>query len=319
MHYISLLVHEAVDVIENQLQNFAKYASEMHVVIHVSPSAKFSPAQLHQFISGIKSPAVSINPEQVPSKWGAIIEAHLSNIKLIEAICNANDAVAFHSSNDMLVRPGLGNYLSPGLTLFHERPITSQGLWWVGNTAMQDSRLANALGNMGARQVFGSQIEGSVYPISALKEIRRIIHKFGLCEHEPFYPREEILFPTIARAIGIRPSGTPYIFSAIHRFDRHYWDALDRYAWLLNYRTFIHDSLKRKMRRRIEANGAWEIRWSDIEMIRQNGGIKETPLTMNDRGDTKDWTLYQPDSCYGVKRIARDLNDPLRQSISNLP
>ena len=219
MIYISIPVHEKPEVVVNQMQNFARFLPEAKIVLHVSKGAKFSVNELEDVLKKANISNALVNPKQVETKWGSIIQAHIANIRYIIQRGDA-EKVIFHSSNDMLIMDGLSEYLQDKKNIFHLRKCTSDSLWWVSRKAVKDSALSTFFNG----KLYASQIEGSMYDISLLKSlVHSINNKDLVLNSELFYPLEEVIFSSFACKENIKPEGLPYVYSEVHKFDRFFF------------------------------------------------------------------------------------------------
>lgn len=322
MIFISLLVHERPEVVANQVENFRRHMPSAKVVIHVSPSANFTPKKLNSTLrwSGFVENYI-VNPQQVESAWGSIIRAHLANIELIASIAQPDDIVAFNSSNDLLCRKGVELLLQEGAALFNRRVITQPGMWWVGETALRDDRFWALRQKIGVKHIIGSQIEGSAYPLHVVSEISRVIQRSDVLQSSLLYPREEIFFSTLAHGLGVQASGLPYIFSSVHRFDRILWRTLNRHRWLFNRTQFgLVRSLRGRLNKHIyKAESAYAINFNDVTRIASGQSLDPLEVYLDDYGGDGPWKINNENGCYGVKRVNRTLSDPIRQFITNIP
>ena len=224
MIYISIPVHEKPEVVVNQMQNFARYLPEAKVVLHVSKGAKFSVNELEDILKNANVSHAFVNPTQVETKWGSIIQAHIANIRYIIQQDDA-EKVIFHSSNDMLIMDGLSEYLKDKKNIFHLRKCTSDSLWWVARRALKDNEISTFFNN----KIYASQIEGSMYESQLLKNLlHEIDEKNLILDNEIFYPREEIIFSSFATKFSISSDGFPYIYSQIHSFDRKFFSVINK-------------------------------------------------------------------------------------------
>ena len=317
MIYVSLLVHEQIPVIINQLQNFENFLCDACVVIHVSPSANFSSTDLAEALAKTQLKNWRINPVSVPSAWGSIIAAHLSNIRFIATFANELDRIVFHSSNDMLVQPGLAQYLYGKECLFNMRPVRAPGHWWVGESALSDEQFRTLRFDVGASAIWASQIEGSMYRLDVLRAVDQIVSQSGALSSDVFYPREEIFFSTLAVALGVRSDGLPYVFSAVHRFDRILWATLDKYRWFFSRKSKIVRSVKKRVNARLFDSDGYRINAKDVDLIRARA-LPDHWLSLDDGAGDSPWRINDADGIFAVKRVERVLNDPLRQYISLL-
>ena len=236
MIYISIPVHEKPEVVVNQMQNFARYLPEAKVVLHVSKGAKFSVNELENVLKNENVSHVLVNPTQVETKWGSIIQAHLANIRYIIQQGDA-EKVIFHSSNDMLIMDGLSEYLQDKKNIFHLRKCTSDSLWWVARRALKDNEISTFFNN----EIYASQIEGSMYDISLLKSlVHNIDNRDLILDSEFFYPREEVIFSSFACKEDIKPDGLPYVYSEIHNFDRCFFKYIEVFMGSEDYKQLFN-------------------------------------------------------------------------------
>lgn len=317
MIFVSIPVHEKIDVIFDSAKNIIKYLPGSCVVIHVSKNATFNKVDLVNYIkNSCLNNNVAINPISLDTKWGDIIRAHLCNIKFISSICNDKTAqVVFHSSNDMLVRQGASGFIENNKFVFHQRIYDRPGYWWPSCEALQDEVLLTTLSKISVARIVASQIEGSSYPLEVLLEISKRIEEEEILERsQRFYPKEEVYFPTFSYAMGYRPSGDPYVYSEVHRFDSMLWHKFkqidsSKYNIIKNMGKY-----KSLINKYIFKHGKYKITIDDIKKIHAN---KPDEISIDD-ADTL-WVPYkQPWNVFGVKRVDRNINDKIRQYINNL-
>ncbi|STO93158.1 Uncharacterised protein [Haemophilus pittmaniae] len=310
MIYVSIPVHEKPEVIVNQMQNFARYLPEAKVVLHVSKGAKFSTNELEDFLKEANTSNTLINPTQVETKWGSIIQAHLANIRYIIQQGDA-EKVVFHSSNDMLIMDGLSEYLKDKKNIFHLRKCTSDSLWWVSRRAMEDSFIISFFKGY----IYASQIEGSMYDIRLLECLLHNIDKqLLILENEKNYPKEEVVFSSFAYKNNINPDGLPYIYSEVHDFDRKLFRCFEINKFFANGNFFVARLFRWILSNLLTFFNNQNISIAVIEsIINREYPIKQF-LTLND--GSEEWIIYNKDFIFGVKRVKRDLNDLVRVFIS---
>lgn len=318
MIYVSLTVHENLPIILNQLINFKRFL-DSKVVVHLSEGSSISPQALKEAIqNNLLTDQVIVNPDRVETSWGNIFSAHISNVRFIESISKNPDIdiVAFHSSNDMLCREGLRNHLERSPLNFHTRSFDDRfgSYWWPLSHAQKDKNLRECLLSEFGRKnggIVGGQIEGSTYTVGILKKILKLVMKYNLTDVSRWqYPREEILFPTLAVSIGVKPQSSPYIYSEIQRIDAYYYNLRALFEKFMppNMSEFVAKSIRYPLK----SCGCFSIRKKDVDLIRQEN-IK--PLVLK---DYHPWHPYNSASClYGVKRVPR-INCALRDYISRL-
>lgn len=315
MIYISIPVNESFDAIVNQAQNFARYFPEAKLVFHLSTSAYFSIKDLESLFKLNHITNSIINPVQLDTAWGDIFRAHLENVVYILSLGNATK-VAFHSSNDMLVREGVANYLADKDYVFHNRKILKDSYWWPANSALQDFRLTDWLVLHNGGALMASQIEGSVYPIDFLRElVDELLYCHPVLESPSHYPREEIIFSSFAHAKNITAQGLPYIFSEVHRFDKALWRSLNDFPQILNDDNLLNKKIKREFIKELFDAKFYKISIKDIEAIRkQDKNYLKKFEIMSDGNNI--WQVHTTDNLFGVKRVEREMTNPIRQYIT---
>ncbi|HFW3091607.1 TPA: hypothetical protein ACIBE3_005384, partial [Salmonella enterica subsp. enterica serovar Reading] len=301
------------EVIVNQLLNLIHFLNAK-VILHLSLSSSFTRYELEQAISNNSlTDNIIINPHSVKTAWGSIINAHLSNIEhLITIGANNYDTVIFHSSNDMLVKKGLDQYLEYKSNLFHERYVDREGYWWpTGVSLNRDPEFHKTLARIGSGRIVASQIEGSMYELGLLKEIRMILTRYRVVDSSnAFYPREEFYFSSIAHALGVKPCSFPYIYSEVHIFDALLWKIFA----LIDSGPFPAKSkIKHYTNLALLKSRFYKITPKKINQVVQ--GSVPVPK-FSDGGNV--WVPYNNKSfLFGVKRVAREINDSLRKYITN--
>lgn len=112
MILFSIPVHEKPEVVENQIQNFLKYNPGASILLHISkqmPSEEV--AQIKQL--PLTYPQVFINPQQLYTSWadGCQFKIHLSNFQYALNHHIPFHYIALHASNDLFIQYGLQEYL----------------------------------------------------------------------------------------------------------------------------------------------------------------------------------------------------------------
>lgn len=313
MIYISIPVHENPDVIVDQMQNFARFFPQARIVLHLSKNAVFSIDFLQKKLDESHISNVLINPTQVETKWGSIIQAHLENIRYIISLGNA-EKVVFHSSNDMLVQEGVFEYVKNKKNIFHQRYIKSHTLWWVGRRSLKDNFVSDYFDD----QLMASQIEGSMYEISFLQKcLEELDTNPAFFNSKLFYPREEIFFSSFALKFSILPDGLPYIFSEVHRFDREFFRYLTKHPYLFNQKSFFGKVIKKLLEKFLLWKLDYKLSINDINHIKNKDSHMRLYSLFSD-GIELYWKVFEFDKIFGVKRVNRNLNDPIRDYIRTL-
>lgn len=311
MYIISLLVHEKKDVVLDQLKNFEKYFPNSQVVIHVSKKASFDISELASYLKNQVNNYV-INPQQADTSWANIIPAHFLNIKYAYQI-DKNAHILFHSSNDLFVRDGVENFLNGKDYIFNQRFVYSPyTYWWPGAVAKTDRKLTALLQSYDHSLIVGTQIEGSMFKIEALMDIIRMSDQFDLLDSTLHYPREEIIFSSLCNAMEISPDGLPYVLSEVHRFDRRLWQFFIEYKI-----TYKIDWIRQIVNKLFFNSDFYKISERDIQAIVNNDYTYFQSMVSLYDGENQ-WDIFSPENLYAVKRVERQIDDPLRTYIRGL-
>jgi hypothetical protein len=316
---VSLPVHTRPAVIAGQLANFAAFLPAARVVLHVSENARFTPGQLEAALVASGCTNAVINPQRLATGWGNILLAHLANIAWIRRQLPACTRICLHSSNDMLVRCGLGSHLdrAGGGNFLHHRPIRPGSRWRFSAAALGDSPLLALRKRLGDVPALGSQVEGSSYDAALLYEIADIV-KHAARQPAPLaYPREEVWLSTVAHARAARVAGTPYVFSEVHRFDRVFWRVLRVLDPLLGRRGDARWLPRRALEFLMIRSGFHRIDRDWVERIAADRADALAPYEWLSDGEGA-WHVFDRHGLYGVKRVPRRPDAPLRRYIDQL-
>ena len=139
------------------------------------------------------------------------------------------------------------------------------------------------------------------------------------------YPREELFFSTVAeKYISINKIGHPFVFSEVHRFDRKLWkdykimdhcyEKIARYFLSRDYYSKIRD----KYFRFSLENGQYKTTPEIVDYIRKKDSNYINKNKYLDDGYGKFELYGDTESLFAVKRVSRDISDPLRRYITNL-
>ena len=199
---------------------------------------------------------------------------------------------------------GLSEYLKDKKNIFHLRKCTSDSLWWVSKRAVKDFPVLTFFNH----KLYASQIEGSMYDIVLLKKLVSDLDKLDLIlDSELFYPREEIIFSSFAYKEDIKPDGLPYVFSEVHIFDRVFFKYMSLFPILFLANNPISKGLKKIL----------ELLLMQCKKIITRNNNLDSMCILDDSLDKHlIWLIYNKYALFGVKRVERDLLDPIRITIS---
>ena len=319
---VSLPVHTRPAVIAGQLANFAAFLPEARVVLHVSAQARFTLAELESTLTRAGCANAVINGQRLNTGWGNILQAHLANVELIRRYMPRCRRICLHSSNDMLVRPGLACHLMHGRLLLHRRLIRPGSRWRFAHAALADPALLALCRRLGDAPPVGSQVEGSSYEAALLYEVADMIGAAASQAPPLPYPREEVWLSTVAHARGVRPSGAPYIFSEVHRFDRSFWRVLRHVDPFIGRVGDARYLPRRALEFVMIRSGLHRIDRRLVDLIARDAADQLARYEwLSDYPDTdrdSRWRVFDRHGLYGVKRVPRRPNHPLRRYIDLL-
>lgn len=285
-------------------------------MLHVSLQARFELKALETALRRSQCKNVIINPVRAATAWGNILQAHLANVSYIRKRGDAS-AICLHASNDMLVRTGVGAYLARGRNFCHRRIVHPGTLWRFGDAALVDPCLARLRQRLGGVDVIASQIEGSCYEASLLYEIADLIATVPEQPAPIAYPREEVWLSTLAHGMGARIDGKPYVFSELHRFDRVFWKVLHHLKPLIGRDGAASHFLRRLIEYLMIKSGFHRIDRRCVDSIASDDLKRLLPYqTLSDGNNI--WTVFERHGLFGVKRVPRKMNAPLRVYIDTL-
>jgi hypothetical protein len=315
--YVSMPVHTRPAVIAGQLANFAAFLPAAKVVLHVSANARFTLEELEHTLAASGCSNAVINTQRLATGWGNILLAHLANVAWIRRQAPDCTRICLHSSNDMLVRHGLARYLGREGNFLHHRPILPGSRWRFAMAALGDTALQALRKRLGSIVVVGSQVEGSSYEAALLYEIADIVKYAARQPASLPYPREEVWLSTVAHGRAAPLAGTPYVFSEVHRFDRVFWKVL----------RFVDPVIGRPgdalwlPRRALEflmiRSGFHRIDRAWVDRIAHDRADELAPYEWLSDGNS-DWRVFERHGLYGVKRVPRRPDAPLRRYIDGL-
>jgi hypothetical protein len=316
---VSLPVHTRPAIIAGQLANFAAFLPEAKVVLHVSAQARFTLAELEAALARAGCANAVINGQRLATSWGNILPAHLANLAWIRRHLPRCTRICLHSSNDMLVRPGVACHLVRGRNFLHHRPIRPGSRWRFAHAALADPALHALCRRLGDAPLVGSQVEGSSYEAALLYEVADMIGEAASQAPPLPYPREEVWLSTVAHARGVRPSGAPYIFSEVHRFDRSFWRVLRHVDPFLGRPGEARHLPRRALEFLMIRSGFHRIDRRLVDQIARDAADQLARHEwLSDYADDSRWRVFDRHGLYGVKRVPRRPNHPLRRYIDLL-
>ncbi|MEO5713813.1 MAG: hypothetical protein ABIT37_10035 [Luteolibacter sp.] len=305
--YISLIVHEKPEVILNQLRNFRHFAPAATIVLHVSKAMDLTPDLLRE-IEALGQ--IHVNPVRVGTSIHSLQGPHHENLRFVFSLNPAEtDVVAFHASNDMLVRKGVENYIQSCDAAYYHDGILNPSTDPIGAAKILGDEEFTALRSQaGAEVVIYSQVEGTFYQIKHLLRAFNLIDKAGmdLTKSRPYFA-EEIILPTLIHGFlknSGQSVGMPYVLSEL--------SFIVKYFEIAN-KLFGHGIAAKVFCRLLRMVGPTRVSPRLVDGIR-NGDIGSYEKFRKSNGVVR----FNTRDSYGVKRVLREIDDPLRRHISAL-
>jgi hypothetical protein len=240
---------------------------------------------------------VFINPQRLNTEWSGIVQTHMSNYDYIKTLNIPFTYFVLHASNDMFVRHGCEEYIHASSNGYQLIDTNNDMPWTPRRRSKWDTQFHAMLDDIGCQHdaVYGSQVEGVFFERSVFDEIATIINRRfstkGIVQvitkdandsRNTLYAREEIYFASIANALRITQRSLPYVYSEVSTGTLQITPAM------------ISSIIECRI---------------DSCLPRRFG------LACNLR-DVHD--LYDVRHVYAVKRVPRQLNNPLREYIRGL-
>lgn len=178
MILISLLAHENLDVILDQIGNFRKFAPDSGVVIHLS--RQFTEAVPDALGVLSKLERLWVNPCPFYTGTGMVLKCHISNFLHAQREQVNFSHFSLHASNDLFVRPGVEEYIRrKNYGFFLHDPFHGSNFVNWRKSFRQDRayrKMMLASGSPVTR--YASQVEGTFYPREDFAEFANLFMRF---------------------------------------------------------------------------------------------------------------------------------------------
>ncbi|MCO5731899.1 hypothetical protein [Rhizobium sp. SSA_523] len=159
----SLPVHEKPDIVRDQIDNINYFAPGSQIIIHI---AQLAAGQRDEFLRHCDVENVTFNPESLETVWsGGILHTHISNFEHAQAIDLPFDRIVLISSNELLVKEGIGAYMDTCLIGAQTEVYEDSADWGVFREAhLQLPGMQRFLAKLNLPLFFGGQAEGQFFP-----------------------------------------------------------------------------------------------------------------------------------------------------------
>ena len=188
----SLLVHESLLCVYDQILNWSKYVHNSAVIVHVNAIAPFSLDELGGLLKTIPGIGVYLNPTRLEINSLGLLEAHMSNWnELYQSGINC-DYMIMEASNSMFCRPGVLQHIFKfdcGYRLAHLASDFAN--WGWPNHPMGEDH--NFIRYMNGQQLRNHQPEGSWFRYSMFLPVLYELNQY--CKdngHARIYNTEEV-------------------------------------------------------------------------------------------------------------------------------
>ncbi len=294
MILLSIAVHEKPEVVLDQLDNFRKFAPDAGIVIHMSGQMAEEFPETADMLRAIEG--VWVNTNSFYTGLGLLLKCHVSNFLYMEKTGIQFSHFCLHSSNDLFVKSGVEDYIRKHDYGFFQFNLFDHLNFCHWKTDFLKDRsykkLMRCLNSSITHYV--SQVEGTFYPRDAFRDFSIWFQRFAWVEipwpiHyvHGTHKRLVLLFERLQRNPRWRRFLLGYFYTTEEFYPPNFFATRcsnpgTPYCFM-NWGADL------------------QVTVSDVEMIR-NGTVPT--------GSYKE--------LYSVKRIARDLKNPLRQWIRTL-
>ncbi|MCD7110974.1 hypothetical protein LRX75_18225 [Rhizobium sp. DKSPLA3] len=192
----SLPVHERPDIVREQIRNIDYFCPGSVICLHVSAIAL---GEKETFRALCAADNVLINPQSHETLWSAgIMHAHISNFLYAMEADVAFDKIVLISSNELLVKPGLADYVGAYDIGSQMEVFDTSNDWGVfRQDYLHTPAMQGFLSALGLPLFFGGQAEGQFASRRIFSQLAR-----AFTDHFPMgpigFPIEEVILPTFA-------------------------------------------------------------------------------------------------------------------------
>lgn len=197
----SIPVHEAPEVVIDQIKNIMFYNPGCGIVLHISAQFDYGEMDEAWFLRMLDDfDQVYVNPIRCDTKWGMITQCHISNYLFVSEQTSF-EYFCLITSNNMFVRSGLiETTRSKKKAYITGFKVVERPDWIQGQKALLDNDLQNMLSDIHKtpQDIWGAEHEGTIYQNKVFGRICEIINaRYDYQNVEIHYPREEVYLPTL--------------------------------------------------------------------------------------------------------------------------
>lgn len=204
----SLPVHDRPDIVRDQIENINYFCPGSLICLHVAEGAA---ASREEFARSCDFENVVLNPQSLAfAVSDGLMHTHVSNFLHMLNTGLPFDKIVLISPDEMLVKDGLGEYVSRYPLGVHAEVLDLATDWGVFSPELlQTVAMQGFLTAMGLPLYFGGQAEGQFFSKSIFSHLTRLfIENFPM---KPCgFPTEQVIGPTVAaRYFVTRTDGVP--------------------------------------------------------------------------------------------------------------
>lgn len=193
----SLPVHERPDIVRDQIENISYFCPGSLVVLHISSGAT---VDKDEFRRHCDFENVLINPNSYDTIWsGGIMHTHIGNFMHAVEVGAEFDTIMLISSNELLVKPGLSDYVSRYDIGAQTEVFDKSTDWGVFREDFLNSdAMQGFLKHLGLPLFFGGQAEGQFMTKKIFAHLVQAYAAGGFPMGPVGFPIEEVILPTVA-------------------------------------------------------------------------------------------------------------------------
>jgi hypothetical protein len=294
----SVLVHEKTEVVLDQIHNFQKFNNDSAVILHIS--RKFKLGIGSEICKFRELDNVYINPVSFDTGIGdnSQLYAHMENISYALALPIDFEYIALHASNDMFVSKGLFSYIGKYEAGTDNAQIDAGSSWQQSRSAFGDRELKKLSKQFDINKfsLRGSQVEGTFMKREIAIKVLNLYSSFKPGKSPNFIRKSLILLFKYRYPRKIIRTLLPGMFYA--KEEVYFPTLINLCAGSLG-RPYVFINWKNNL----------VVEESDILAI-----MKQDKDYLSDKSKSQ----YDPLHCFfAVKRVNRDINDPIRRYINN--
>jgi len=292
----SILAHQNIEILFDQLNNFKKFCPNSCFIVHINKASELFPRK-EEIVRKLTSQC-HVNDTSIVIGRHDLIQAHNENFLYCEREFGKSIShFCLHASNDMFVKSGVESYINSYECGFSQFDTHEKMEWTPYRRSKHDEQFKSICKEINVNNSKFSQPEGTFYSFDVFKEMLRIMNnhfdrtkimsymtKSETDTNNTLYAREEIYYPTIASHLT-KNIGYPYLYSEV-----------------------------------MTCNKSPEYATISIERIKKiiEGSLTEFDCSATRLVKSGNEKMYDKNNLYAVKRISFNFNDKVRTFIRGI-